>query len=489
MKAWFLSGFNSRKLRVQEVPASTKKFTKLVHRALKLEQQVKKEKSRHRGSFDTSTSETIETEKSSSSSSESSEDDRKKKKKGSWSKKIDDMSKRIFEIFGLRGSAEKIEKWCTKCKAKNHTMEECTQCNYHKAFGHEWTNCKIRIHHLKEGKDLSMITFANMEPVAAIIEQPQTASTNTNGYNGRGRGAQCPEPNKPVVPEAKPEPVPIRAITRSSRVVIGELLGDEPTSSKLNPKAKEWEQSRSTWKEKGKAKELGMECIRVVEKEQAQKQKRKLQGLHDRLKPLLDLVLAGRGNVQVCREIEGIRGALLDIAKLEVAKHRHKCRIRELPDSNDTSKGFYNKLKSKHRREGFHTLSAEDGLETTDCQQIMQASVEYFEKILNVTKDESLGRQKAIEVMLETVDNSISGSDAQRMEAPFTKNEVHFALKKMGSDKTPGYCGLSKEFLMASNKNIAKCMSYIELFSLAAGMNLNVRKSQLIDINADESML
>ncbi|MCO5612430.1 hypothetical protein L7F22_066697 [Adiantum nelumboides] len=110
------------------------------------------------------------------------------------------------------------------------------------------------------------------------------------------------------------------------------------------------------------------ECIRVVGKEQAQKQKRKLQGLHDRLKPLLDLVLAGRDNVQVCREIEGIKGALLDIAKLEVAKHRHKCRIRELSDSNDTSKGFYNKLKSKHRREGFHTLSAEDGSETTDCQ-------------------------------------------------------------------------------------------------------------------------
>ncbi|MCO5603147.1 hypothetical protein L7F22_057294, partial [Adiantum nelumboides] len=78
----------------------------------------------------------------------------------------------------------------------------------------------------------------------------------------------------------------------------------------------------------------------------------------------------------------------------------------------------------------------------------MQASVEYFEKILNVTKDESKGRQKAIEVMLETMDSSIFGSDAQRMEAPFTKNEVHFALKKMGSDITPGYCGLSKEFLM-----------------------------------------
>ncbi|MCO5572984.1 hypothetical protein L7F22_026746 [Adiantum nelumboides] len=46
-RAWFLSGFNSKKLREQEVPAPTKKFIELVHRALKLEQQAKKEKSKH----------------------------------------------------------------------------------------------------------------------------------------------------------------------------------------------------------------------------------------------------------------------------------------------------------------------------------------------------------------------------------------------------------------------------------------------------------
>ncbi|MCO5607003.1 hypothetical protein L7F22_061194 [Adiantum nelumboides] len=156
--------------------------------ALKLEQQAKKEKSIHRGRFDTSTSETTETRRSNSSFSESLEDHRKKKKKGSWSKKIDDMSRRISEISGLRGSTGKTEKWCPKCRAKNHTTEECTQCNYYKAFGHEWTNYKIRIHHLKEGKDLSVIAFANMEPVATIIEQTQSANTNTSGYNGRGRG-------------------------------------------------------------------------------------------------------------------------------------------------------------------------------------------------------------------------------------------------------------------------------------------------------------
>ncbi|MCO5564628.1 hypothetical protein L7F22_018294 [Adiantum nelumboides] len=87
--------------------------------------------------------------------------------------------------------------------------------------------------------------------------------TDDRGYEDilceldRIKQAQCPEPDKPIGPEAKqPELVPVRAITRSSGVVIKELPGDEPTSSKLNPKAKEWEQSRSTWKDKGKAKEF-----------------------------------------------------------------------------------------------------------------------------------------------------------------------------------------------------------------------------------------
>ncbi|MCO5596260.1 hypothetical protein L7F22_050320 [Adiantum nelumboides] len=126
MRTWFLNGFNSRKLKEQEVPAPTKKFTKLVNRALKLEQQAKKEKSRHRSKSESNTNESIETRKSSSGSSKSSEDDRKKKKKGSWSRKIDDMSTRIFEIFDLRGSSRKSKRWCTKCKAKNHTIEDCT---------------------------------------------------------------------------------------------------------------------------------------------------------------------------------------------------------------------------------------------------------------------------------------------------------------------------------------------------------------------------
>ncbi|MCO5584793.1 hypothetical protein L7F22_038725 [Adiantum nelumboides] len=43
---------------------------------------------------------------------------------------------------------------------------------------------------------------------------------------------------------------------RSSSVIIEELPKELSAPKKLNPKAKEWEQQRSTWKEKGKAKEF-----------------------------------------------------------------------------------------------------------------------------------------------------------------------------------------------------------------------------------------
>ncbi|MCO5606719.1 hypothetical protein L7F22_060909 [Adiantum nelumboides] len=104
MRAWFLSGFNSKKLREQEVPAPTKRFTELVHRVLKLEQQAKKEKHRHKASTsDSSSNDSSEIEKTSASTFDTKED--KKKKKGNWSKKIDEMSKGIYEISGLRGSS------------------------------------------------------------------------------------------------------------------------------------------------------------------------------------------------------------------------------------------------------------------------------------------------------------------------------------------------------------------------------------------------
>ncbi|MCO5556831.1 hypothetical protein L7F22_010384 [Adiantum nelumboides] len=169
MRAWFLSGFNSRKLREQDLPASTKKF---------------KELGKQRNGVPNVRPRTTQQRNA--------------------------LSAIIVKHLGTNGPIVRIE--------------------------------------FIEGKGLSTIEFASMEPVAAITGQAQSANTNTSGYNGRGRGrgrggngntdfkrnfncykcgkyghfaAQCQEPDKPAVTEAKqPEPVPVRAIKRSSGVVI-----------------------------------------------------------------------------------------------------------------------------------------------------------------------------------------------------------------------------------------------------------------------------
>ncbi|MCO5602306.1 hypothetical protein L7F22_056435 [Adiantum nelumboides] len=81
MRAWFLRGFNSKKLREQKVQAPTNKFIELVHNgALKLEQQAKKEKHRHKAStFDSNSSDSSKAKKTGTSTSDTEEDKKKKK--------------------------------------------------------------------------------------------------------------------------------------------------------------------------------------------------------------------------------------------------------------------------------------------------------------------------------------------------------------------------------------------------------------------------
>ena len=87
------------------------------------------------------------------------------------------------------------------------------------------------------------------------------------------------------------------------------------------------------------------------------------------------------------------------MAQKEVAKIRHKCRIRELKDVKDTSKAFFKKLKAKHRKETISKLIDEDGSEITHSQHLMQKCVDYYTKLLNVSKDESSERQQAMDVI------------------------------------------------------------------------------------------
>ena len=50
--------------------------------------------------------------------------------------------------------------------------------------------------------------------------------------------------------------------------------------------------------------------------------------------------------------------------------------------------------------------------------------------------------------MLQYVDSCIDKVNSNRLDGPFDLLELCYALSQLGTDKTPGVDGLSKEFIM-----------------------------------------
>lgn len=123
-------------------------------------------------------------------------------------------------------------------------------------------------------------------------------------------------------------------------------------------------------------------CIRTVGKLQVAKIRENLSTLESNLKILMQKVKSGSADVGTCKEIESIRTALLKIAESEVARARFKCRISQLEDTHDTSKGFFKKLKAKHKSKALTKLISEDGTVITDGQKLMQKCVGTLRKFL-----------------------------------------------------------------------------------------------------------
>ena len=112
MRAWFINGSNSDKLKDNEVIHPTKTFDELVARALKIEkQELRKQES------DSSASDS--TKSSSSKSSSSDEKAKKKKSTKKPSKKsemIAQLIKQVEQLIAQRTKEPaKAEKWCVKC--------------------------------------------------------------------------------------------------------------------------------------------------------------------------------------------------------------------------------------------------------------------------------------------------------------------------------------------------------------------------------------
>ncbi|MCO5556777.1 hypothetical protein L7F22_010330 [Adiantum nelumboides] len=157
--------------------------------------------------------------------------------------------------------------------------------------------------------------------------------------------------------------------------------------------------------------------------------------------------------IELCQrqllELQQARDVLKQDDLDRASKCRFLCRVHALQDCNDVSKGFFNKLKAKRKRGLMHCLQMEDGTKLSRACDIMQSCENFNFDLLAGKMAQPVGRDVAIKDLLYTVDPCIEQTNARRLEAPFEEAEVHYALSKLGNEKTHGICGISKEFVMA----------------------------------------
>ncbi|MCO5562991.1 hypothetical protein L7F22_016627 [Adiantum nelumboides] len=174
-----------------------------------------------------------------------------------------------------------------------------------------------------------------------------------------------------------------------------------------------------------------------------------LSGEHDAFDPLA-MSDALKDSLIVDPSVKGQHKAR-DVLKQDnldmVAKCKFFYMVHALHDCNDISKGFFNKLKAKKKL--MHSLQIEDGIEISRPNDIMQHCENFYFDLLSRKKAKHVGRDVAIRELLDIVDPCIEQTDARRLEAPFEEAEVKYALSKLGNEKTPGICGISKEFVVA----------------------------------------
>ncbi|MCO5598175.1 hypothetical protein L7F22_052267 [Adiantum nelumboides] len=95
-----------------------------------------------------------------------------------------------------------------------------------------------------------------------------------------------------------------------------------------------------------------------------------------------------------------------------------------------------------------HKVVTREGEVIAHPPQVMKHCVDHFRNLFELEPDNSIEREEAVKLMLSVVDPCIEESNANRLEQQFNEEELFCVLKKLGNEKTPGICGISKECMV-----------------------------------------
>ena len=123
----------------------------------------------------------------------------------------------------------------------------------------------------------------------------------------------------------------------------------------------------------------------------------------------------------------------MDIANARKARFLSRCT--KLKDLDCMSKGFFKRFSSKRCRDALAKIEMDDGTIIKDNANIARECMHYFGKILsNAPKQDDISK-RATTTMLQYVDSCIDQATSLRLEEPFDKNELFYALRHLGNEK------------------------------------------------------
>lgn len=138
-------------------------------------------------------------------------------------------------------------------------------------------------------------------------------------------------------------------------------------------------------------------------------------------------------DVELNIRIEGLQ-QILELEKLAVLDLKQKSRIKWIVEGDKNSEFSYGHINSKHRRNTFHGLMV-NGKWVSSLEEVKYEALRFFKgKFI----ESLISRPKLISPYLK----SISMMEAIKLEAPFTLDEIKYAVWARGSDKPLGHDGL-----------------------------------------------
>ncbi|KAL3696937.1 hypothetical protein R1sor_011013 [Riccia sorocarpa] len=137
----------------------------------------------------------------------------------------------------------------------------------------------------------------------------------------------------------------------------------------------------------------------------------------------------------------------LKIRDLEDAKRWRLCsRVRWLSTEDAPSRYFFAKLRAKWAKESLRAIELEDGMVSTDAEEILQ-ELQRFYQVLYTAEEDTEERSRARDEVIGLVSKNIPMEERNQVARIHDRGEIEGVVFWMKSGKAPGVDGLTADMV------------------------------------------